>query len=961
MPAPSAPSRSLRVIGARVHNLRGIDVDVPLGRLTVVTGTSGSGKSSLAFDTIYAEARRRFLETVAPRRRRRLPPVAPPDADILADLPPAIAVRQQALPPSARSTVATAAGLHDLLRLLFAKVGRVRCPSCGAPLAPASPESIADELGRVPTGNRFFVAAPVPTALRGDAARLAKRLQSAGWTRVVLGARTIDLQREGVESLTEPAQDPTGPWIVVDRLRTGETDAARLLDSLEAAFAAGEGRCVVAIESPASETNATEPTTTIDGRAWTVRHRSLRCACAACGIEYPELEPAHFGFRGGRGTCPECRGHGTVVDFAWEHVVPDASRSLAEGAVVPWTDPLLKSARAEMEEAAAERRFSTTKPFARLSEADRAWLAEGDSETGFVGLRRQFRSLASRPATPRLQRFLERWTERATCPACGGDRLRREFLSVSVGGRSIAAWTRDTVADAERALSEWERGIGEPDGTVTRFLRSDLRQRLAWLERVGLGYLCLDRPLATLSVGERQRIALTSALASELVDMLFVLDEPSAGLHPSERVALLDSVRQLQSRGNTVLVVEHASEFVHAADHVIELGPGAGAEGGRVVYAGPPQGLRDAVDSPTGRWLARGAAERATLGERATRPANGALVLRGVRTHGLKNIDAGFPLGRLTVVTGPGGGGKSSLVFDTLHPAWRAAREPGFRPPPTLQCDALAGADGIDEVIVAEGSSATGSVRALPAAVGGMFGEIRKLFAATPEARARGWTAGTFGLHAADGGRCPQCRGTGLVSVDLHVLSEATIDCPECGGLRYRRDVLQATWRGLSIAEVLRLTVREAFPFFRNHRRCQRVLKTLIDVGLEYLPLGQPGPSLSGGERQRLHLAERLLSKSKSRGLFLLDEPTVGLHPADVSRLVLVLTGLLDAGHTVVVVGHDRQVLAIADHVIDLGPGSGAEGGQIVYAGPPEGLRERRESATGRWLASDDEDRAGNT
>jgi excinuclease ABC subunit A len=830
---------AIHLRGVRVHNLKDVDLDVPLRRLTAFSGVSGSGKSSLAFDTLYAEAQRRYLQSFSAYTRQFLERLDKPDAERLDNLPPAVAVGQRFLPRGRRATVGTMTEVIEYLRLLFARAGVVVCRGCGHEVRAAAAADVLEAAGRLEPGTRFLVAFPSRPAAGTDPAAWAAALREEGFLRVQVGGQVFRLGEEPLPDLGERDR----AWVLVDRLEAGKATPERLTDAVETAFARGQGRAALLT----------------DGQELAFDQRLL---CPRCEIEYPAPEPRLFSFSDPLGACPQCQGTG----------------------------------KAEVERGRPKR---------------------DGAEAG--------------PTPP--------------CLACGGARLNEAALSVRVGGRTIAELAALSLTDLAAFCERLE--LPERHRAAGRVLLEQIRARLAYLGAVELGYLSLDRPAETLSTGEAQRVRLTTALGSNLVNALYVLDEPTAGLHPRDTKKLLAALARLRDAGNTLVVVEHDPEVFRAADHLVDLGPGAGEDGGRVVYAGPPAGVAECPDSVTGAYLSGARAIRVPA---RRRPRNrGSLRVVGARAHNLKDLTVDVPLGVLCAVTGVSGAGKSTLVAETLYPAL-ALRKNKKVPAGLAGADTeVIGAGQLGDVVHMDQAPLARTARSNPVTYVKAFDEIRQLFADTTEARIRGFGPGHFSFNQ-PGGRCEACEGQGTLTVDMQFLADVTVTCPECKGTRYRRELLAVTVRNRSIAGVLDLTVREAFRFFRAHPHIERRLKLLLDVGLEYIRLGQPADTLSGGECQRLKLAGHLASSRKPRCLFLLDEPTAGLHPADVARLLDCFDRLLETGHSLVVTEHNLDVIKCADYVIDLGPGAAAEGGRLVAAGTPEEVAAVEASHTGRWL-----------
>jgi excinuclease ABC subunit A len=920
-------ARRVRLRGVRVHNLKGIDLDLPLNRLVVLTGVSGSGKSSLAFDTLYAEGQRRYIETFSAYTRQFLERLDKPDADAIDGIPPAIAVAQRVAKRSSRSTVGTVTEVHDYLALLYAKAGQVICRVCGETVRPADPAAVARAADALPERTRYLIAFPLDVRPESDLAALADALREDGFMRVRVDGKVVTLEAGPLPCPADGTVD-----VIVDRLVRGSESPERRLDSIETAFEKGYGRCRL----------ITDDEVRTFYRGW---------RCARCGADYPAPEPRLFRYNSPLGACPECEGFGRVIDLDLARVVPDPSKTLRKGAIAPWTTPKYREFQARLLEVAPALDLPVDVPFKKLSAEQVRLIVEGVPSRGFPGLRGFFRRLERKSYKLHVRVFLSRWRGYSPCPACNGARLRPEALAVKVGGRDIAALSALTVRNARAFLLSTKEEI-DRDPAGRRALTPALA-RLEYLERIGLGYLTLDRPARTLSGGEARRVSLTTALGSGLVNTLYVLDEPSIGLHPRDVGRLVAALADLRDSGNSVVVVEHEESVMRSADVLVDIGPGAGEAGGRLLYAGPPAGIVDVPGSATGDFLS---GRRRLAGPVRRRVPDGEkLTLLGASGHNLKGIDVEFPLGVLCVVTGVSGSGKSTLVEETLYPALaRHLREEALPSEPYRE---LKGAEALDDVVMIDQSPIGRSPRSNPVTYLKAFDEIRKTFAATHEAKTRHYGAGRFSFNVA-GGRCEACEGNGYQVVDMQFLADVMIRCPECRGTRYRPETLEVTYRGKSIAEVLDLTVREAFAHFRHRPKVQARLRPLMDVGLDYLRLGQPSSTLSGGEAQRLKLAAHLATSpaamtraaGKSKMLFLLDEPTTGLHPADVARLLDCLNALVDLGHSLVVVEHDPDVMAAADWILDLGPDAGDDGGAIVAQGPPE-LVARAATHTGRVLA----------
>ncbi|HBO42866.1 MAG TPA: excinuclease ABC subunit A, partial [Planctomycetaceae bacterium] len=765
-----------------------------------------------------------------------------------------------------------------------------------------------------------------------------------GFSRVLAGDRVVDLSVEPLPPASDPtANGPAGLYVIIDRLSAGTATEERLLDSLEAAFAKGNGVCCAFVSASEVVQRSGKPHA-IDGRPWRRMTFSRSLTCDDCGITYPTPEPRLFSFNSPLGACPECEGFGNVIDLDMELVVPDPTKSIRDGAIAPWNTPAYSHELDTLMGLADEFDIPVDVPFSSLDERRLSLIVEGVPSRKFGGLKGFFDWLQRRKYKMHVRVFLSRWRSYRTCPECHGARLRPESLAARVGGRNIADICAMKVDDAAEFFRQID--LGDHERTIARTILDAVRGRLHYLKTVGLGYLTLDRTLRTLSGGEIRRVSLTSALSSSLVNMLYVLDEPSIGLHPRDIDRLIEAIRELRDRLNTVVVVEHEEAILRAADQVIEIGPGAGQRGGRVVFQGTPDEMAQNEQSLTGDYLARRRCIRAA--DRCREPDHGWIRLAGARGNNLRNVTVEFPLGVLCLVTGVSGSGKSTLVQDTLYPALcRRLRKDAPKPYPH---DDVFGDGQLDDVIMVDQSPIGRSPRSNPVTYLKAFDEIRSVFAETIEARTRGYSASHFSFNV-DGGRCPVCEGDGHIAIDMQFLADVYMRCGECGGARYRKEILDIKVRGRSISEVLEMTVREAFTFFRGRPKVQSRLKRLIDVGLDYVRLGQPANTLSGGEAQRLKLAAYMSTAKRGRCLFILDEPTTGLHFADIVQLLDCFDALLSVGHSLIVVEHNLQMMKTADYIVDLGPGAAEEGGQVVAKGTPKMIARTTASATGRFLA----------
>jgi excinuclease ABC subunit A len=925
-------SRQIELRGVSVHNLKHVDLDIPLHRLVAICGVSGSGKTSLALDTLYAEGQRRYIESFSLYTRQFLQRLDKPDAERIDGIPAAIAVTRDDVSRSNRATIGTAAEIVDYLRLLHAKIGRLVCPQCGALVERFTPEAAAERLGNVPDGTRLMVGF-VGEAAEGETAEdLAARLRGAGFVRM------YPEERHGGRSLQ----------VIVDRLTAGGSSAQRLRDSLETAFNQGSGRALALVESAVGNAlrgvPSTADTATIDGRTWQRLEFSTRLECSSCHRAFAEPEPRRLSFNSPLGACPTCEGFGNVSDLDMDLIVPDPAKSLREGAIAPWNTPAYKHELEELLALAPDYGIPVNQPFNELSDEHLRLIREGVPERKFGGLRGFFNWLEKRKYKLHLRVYLNRWRSSKVCPTCGGKRLNEEAQAWQVAGKNIAEATELRIDEALEHFANLP--LSQREQQAARSMLPQIRSRLGFLQQVGLGYLSLDRTMRTLSGGEGQRVSLTSALGSSLVNMLYVLDEPSVGLHPRDVERLVGAIVGLRDRGNSVVVVEHEEGLLRAADQLIEIGPGAGDRGGKVVFQGTLDEMLREGASLTGDFLAgrRGI----SIPEQRRPTSRGRIRLIGARGNNLQNLTVDFPLGCLCLVTGVSGSGKSTLVQDTLYGALCRRKKKDCDQP--LPYDEVVGDGQIDDVILVDQSPIGRSPRSNPVTYIKAFDPIRAVFAETVDAKMHNYTAGHFSFNV-EGGRCDACEGEGFTRIDMQFLADVFRKCPVCGGTRYRKEILAVKYRSQNIADVLTMTVREAFAFFRGQPKVQARLKQLIDVGLDYLQLGQPANTLSAGEAQRLKLAAHLSEASKSRTLFLLDEPTTGLHPADVVTLLDCFDALLAVGHSLIVVEHNLQLIRAADHLIDLGPGAGPSGGRIVAQGTPEEIAACGDSPTGRYLA----------
>jgi excinuclease ABC subunit A len=930
---------SIVIRGARGHNLKNVDVEIPRERLVVVTGLSGSGKSTLAFDTLYAEGQRRYVESLSAYARQFLEQMEKPDCDAIEGLSPAIAIEQKGVGRSPRSTVGTVTEIADYLRLLFARVGRPVCFQCGREIAAQTVQQVVDRLVALPADTRLFLYAPVVRDRKGEHRKELDELRRGGFVRVRVDGELRDLSEDW--TLARTARHTIE--VLVDRLVVRPGVERRLADSLEVAFHHGDGAVLVEAVAPGGG----EP----QGLFFSERH-----ACALCGVSYPEISPRFFSFNSPHGACPTCGGLGVQRRLDPALVVTEPRKPLPDALahVVVRVLPGLDESLAAL---AAHYRFGRDTAFAALSEATRHALLYGSGDEEITvprarggATRRRFAGII--PLLERRQREtrttwlrdeIEGLVAETRCPACEGTRLRREARFVLVGGRSIVQVSAMSIREAQRFLGELT--LGPQESEIARPILKDLRSRLGFLLDVGLDYLSIDRGAATLSGGEGQRIRLATQIGSRLTGVLYVLDEPSIGLHQRDNARLLATLVALRDLGNTVVVVEHDPEMILAADHVIDMGPGAGVHGGEVVAVGAPAEIMANPASLTGRYLSRDLVIPLPVHRR--RGTGWTIGVRGARANNLRGIDVSIPLGTMTCVTGVSGSGKSTLVIDTLYRAL-ARRLGGGREEPGSHDD-LVGWQLIDKVIEISQAPIGRTPRSNPATYTGLFGPIRELFAQLPEARARGFGPSRFSFNV-KGGRCEACAGDGVIAIEMHFLPDVYVTCEVCGGRRYDRETLEVKFKGLSIADVLDLTVAETFEVLGNIPAVRSRLEVLREVGLDYLRLGQPGTTLSGGEAQRVKLARELARRATGRTLYVLDEPTTGLHFDDVRRLLDVLGRLVDSGNTVLLIEHNLDVIKSADYVIDLGPEGGERGGRVVASGTPEDISASPESFTGAVL-----------
>ena len=933
-----AAAEQLVVHGAREHNLKDVTVSLPRNSLICVTGLSGSGKSSLAFDTIYAEGQRRYVESLSAYARQFLQMMEKPDVDSIDGLSPAISIDQKTTSRNPRSTVGTVTEIYDYLRLLYARVGRPHCPICGRPIAGQSIESIVDQVLRLPEGTKFTINAPVVRDRKGEYKDLLEQLRGEGFTRVKV---------DGEERLLEEEIELDKKFkhtieVVVDRLSMKSDLRHRLTDSVETALALAEGLVTVAV---------------VDGEELTF---SERFACPEHGVGLPELQPRIFSFNSPHGACPRCTGLGAQQEIDPDLLVPDPELSIAEGALVPWSVGNSTYYESVIQAIADRYEIDIDKPWRELTEEQQNLFLYGTSGDKVyvtyrnrMGRRRAY-MLAFEGIVPSLERRyketdsagqrerIEEYMSFRPCPVCKGARLKPEVLAVTVGGRNIHEFTQMSVTRAIEFLDGLE--LSETEQLIGNRIIKEIRERLTFLSDVGVGYLQLDRAAATLSGGEAQRLRLATQIGSQLVGVLYILDEPSIGLHQRDNAKLIGTLERLQSLGNTVLVVEHDEQMMRSADWLVDMGPGAGEHGGHVVAEGPADEVEKVKGSVTGQFLS--GKRSIAVPDRRTEDL-GSFWVRGASQHNLKSIDVEFPVGKFVCVTGVSGSGKSTLVNEIVYKALaNRLHRMRVKPGEHLGCE---GIECYDKVIDIDQSPIGRTPRSNPATYTDLFTPIRELYAQTPDAKVRGYKQGRFSFNVR-GGRCETCKGDGTIKIEMHFLPDVYVPCETCGGKRYNRETLEVRFKGKSIAEVLEMSVEEALKFFSKIPKIRRRLQTLHDVGLDYIKLGQPATTLSGGEAQRVKLAKELSKIATGKTLYILDEPTTGLHFADIEKLLEVLQRLVDAGNTVLVIEHNLDVIKQADWIVDLGPEGGEAGGEVIATGTPEQVADVEESYTGRFL-----------
>jgi excinuclease ABC subunit A len=935
----------LVIRGAREHNLRDVSLDLPRDELIVFTGLSGSGKSSLAFDTIYAEGQRRYVESLSSYARQFLGQMDKPDVDFIEGLSPAISIDQKSASRNPRSTVGTVTEIYDYLRLLYARVGRPHCPKCGRPLVRQTPQQIVDRILDLPEGTRFQVLAPLVRGRKGEYEALLDDLAKQGFARARVDGEVVELAGRDRMALARYEQHTIE--VIVDRLVRRDGIRQRLTESMETALRLTGGIAEIGV----LQEDGSEELLTF----------SEHLACTYDDLSFEEPEPRNFSFNSPYGACPTCDGLGTQFEVDPELVVPDPTKSLAEGAVVPWAGGRSRWFDRMLEAVADDNGFSVDTAWEKLRKGDRKIVLYGAGATqihlryrNHQGRQRSFLThyegvvpwlgrRHSESESEGMREWAETFMREVPCPACGGARLKPQSLAVTVDGRNIYELCSLSITAASAVVDSLD--LTEREHLIADRVLREVQVRLRFLLDVGLDYLSLARATATLSGGEAQRIRLASQIGSGLVGVLYVLDEPSIGLHQRDNRRLLDTLVRLRDLGNTVIVVEHDEETIRAADHVVDIGPGAGEHGGAIVYSGSVDGLLRTPDSITGQYLS---GQRSIPVPSLRRSGSGDhLVVRGAREHNLQNVDVDFPLGCLVAVTGVSGSGKSTLVNDILlasllSQVHRARTTPGLH-------KRIDGVKAVDKVVAIDQSPIGRTPRSNPATYTGLFDHVRKLFSQTSEAKVRGYLPGRFSFNVR-GGRCEGCAGDGTIKIEMHFLPDVYVPCEVCGGARYNRETLEVMFKGRNIADVLNMSCEEALKFFANQPTIARHLQTLVDVGLGYIRLGQPAPTLSGGEAQRVKLSSELSRRPTGHTLYVLDEPTTGLHFDDVRKLLEVLSRLVDQGNTVIVIEHNLDVVKTADWIVDLGPEGGERGGRVVAEGSPEDVAATPGSATGEVL-----------
>jgi excinuclease ABC subunit A len=926
------------VKGAKEHNLKGVDVEIPRDKFVVITGLSGSGKSTLAFDTLYAEGQRRYVESLSAYARQFLEQMEKPDVEYIEGLSPAISIEQRAISKNPRSTVATVTEIYDYLRLLFARVGKPHCYKCGKEILSQTVQQIVDQVMRLPQGTKFMILSPIVRGRKGEYKNEMNQLRKDGYVRIKVDGEVRDLNEE----ITLEKNKKHHIDVIIDRLIIKEKIEKRLADSLETALKLSEGLAKIEI---------------IGGEETVF---SENFACIDCGISYPEISPRMFSFNNPYGACPTCGGLGTTMYFDPELIIPNPNLSLREGAILPWAKKNSSYFHQMLDALSDHYNIDIYSPFKDLSPSVQHVLLYGSGEEKikfyfeldgrrifhqkeFEGVIKNLERRYRETDSDLIREDVERYMNNRPCLNCNGDRLRKESLFIKVDGMSISDVTRFSIKDAFKVFSDIQ--LSSRDMEIAGRILKEIRERLGFLINVGIDYLTLDRPSATLSGGEGQRIRLATQIGSSLVGVLYILDEPSIGLHQRDNIRLLKTLKRLRDIGNTVLVVEHDEETILSSDYIIDMGPGAGIHGGKVVFCGTPKEIIEDKNSLTGKYLSKELMIPIPVNRR--KPCNKSLVIKGASENNLKNISVNIPLGLFNCVTGVSGSGKSTLVLDTIYRV--LAQRIYHSKERAGKVTQIEGLEYIDKVIDIDQNPIGRTPRSNPATYTGVFTHIRDLFAKLPESKVRGYKPGRYSFNV-KGGRCEVCKGDGIIKIEMHFLPDVYVTCEVCKGKRYNRETLEIYYKGKNIADILDMTVDQALSFLSRIPKIRTKLQTLSAVGLGYIKLGQSATTLSGGEAQRVKLAKELSKKSTGKTLYILDEPTTGLHFADIQKLLNVLNKLVNAGNTVIVIEHNLDVIKCADYIIDLGPEGGEMGGEMVACGTPEELTQVKESYTGQFL-----------
>ncbi|GAB4179632.1 MAG: excinuclease ABC subunit UvrA [Calditrichia bacterium] len=931
-------NKHIRILGAREHNLKNINVDIPRDKLVVITGLSGSGKSSLAFDTIYAEGQRRYVESLSAYARQFLGMMEKPDVDYIDGLSPAISIEQKTTHRNPRSTVGTVTEIYDYLRLLFARIGKVHCYNCGDPIEQQTPQQIVDQLLQLEEGTKFIILAPLVQGRKGEYKDLLKSVQQQGFVRVLIDGEMKDLN-EDIKLNKKIKHDIS---VVVDRIKMKEGIRGRLTESVELALKMGNGLLNVQLVDSGESITFSE-----------------NFACHKCNISYSEVEPRLFSFNSPFGACKECDGLGTIWEIDPRLIIPDESKSINNGAIIPVGEARSSWFFDMIRIVAKTHKVNLNTPWKKLPEEFRDAILYGTDEkmrfsfkrenshfeytSHFEGIIPNLLRRYKQTNSQHIRTWIEGFMNQIPCRACNGTRLRPEALGVKIRGMNISELSNLSIKKIYDIIEHLD--LSEKEQFIARQILKEIKSRLSFLLNVGLEYLTLSRTSGTLSGGEAQRIRLATQIGSQLVGVLYILDEPSIGLHQKDNEKLIHTLQSLRDLGNTVLVVEHDRETIEAADWIIDLGPAAGKHGGEVVAEGPPEIIEENPNSITGQYLCN--KKEIPIPEKRRKGTGKSLVIKGARGNNLKNIDVSFPLGKFICVTGVSGSGKSTLINETLYPV--LARSLMRTKAIPLAFDKIEGLPYLDKVISIDQSPIGRTPRSNPATYTGVFTPIRELFAKLPESAIRGYAPGRFSFNV-KGGRCEACQGDGIIKIEMNFLPDVYVQCEECKGKRYNRDTLEVRYKGKTISDVLDMTVNEALEFFDAHPLIKRRLKTLSDVGLGYIHLGQQATTLSGGEAQRVKLATELSKIGTGKTVYILDEPTTGLHFEDINILLKVLNKLVDKGNTVIIIEHNMDVIKSADWIIDLGPEGGDNGGQIIAEGTPEELAKKEHSYTGQFL-----------